>query len=156
MRGWTYNAVSNTYFNDEKVRAWPEDGRWFGLYLLVNEKRSAEGFYGLPLGLMCDDLGWDRERLLAALEIVRDAGFASYDETARVVLIHKALKYHPPRGHPSITGALKAVIGVQGSPALFEQFLSAADKYAPDFAKAIRTHYELPRGGMAGAIGSPE
>jgi hypothetical protein len=156
MRGWTYNAVSNTYFNDEKVRAWPEDARWFGLYLLVNEKRSAEGFYGLPLGLACDDLGWDRERLEQALQVVQDAGFASYDATARVVLIHKALKYHPPKGRPSITGALKAVVSVQGSPALFDHFLAAADKYAPDFAAAIRTHYKLPEGAMAGAIPSPE
>jgi hypothetical protein len=156
MRGWTYNAVSNTYFNDEKVRAWPEDARWLGLYLLTNEQRSAEGFYGLPLGLACDDLAWSRERLLAALAEVQAIGFASYDETARVVLIHKALKYHPPKGRPSIMGALKAVVAVKGTPALFDQFVTAADKYAPDFAHAIRVHYELPAGGMAGGIGSPE
>lgn len=156
MRGWSYNAVGNTYFNDEKVRTWPEDARWFGLYLLVNSHRSAEGFYGLPLGLVCDDLNWDRSRVDAALQVLQEAGFASYDPAARVVLIHKALKYHPPKGKPSITGALKVVVGVQGSPALFEQFLAAADKYAPDFAAAIRSHYGLPEGALARAIGRGE
>ena len=33
-----------------------------------------------------------------------------------------------------------------GSPAQFADFLAAADRYAPDFAAAIRHEYELPEG----------
>lgn len=132
------------------MRGWQEDSRTLALYLLTNEQRSAEGFYGLPLGLMADDLQWTPDRLRGALTVVESDGFALYDEAARVVLIRKALKYGKPRGGPSIKGAINVLKGVRGTTEQFGLFLEAADKYAPAFAAAIRLEYTLPKGPYVG------
>lgn len=146
--GWRYNAVSNTFWDDDKVRAWPEDARSLALYLLTSEHRNAEGFYRLSMATAADDLQWDVERVKAAMKDVVASGFAEYDDRARVVLVMKALKYQAPKpGRPaSMQGAVSAVVAVQGSPRLFGLLLEAADKYAPAFGRALRSHYGLPPG----------
>ena len=144
--GWRYNPVASTFHNDTKVRAWPEDARNLALYLLTNEHRTQEGFYRLSKATMADDLQWESERLEAALGRVQTDGFASYDETSRIVLVRHALKYHPPHGSKSVKGAVNAIKRTKGSPALFADLLALADDYAPDLAAAIRAEYALPEG----------
>ena len=142
-RGWRYNAVANTYWTDEKVITWPEDSRTLGIFLLTNDDRTAEGFYNLSPAKVGESLAWSPERLEEALEAPQRDGFCTYDLGVRVVLIHKAMKYHPPRGDRSLTGAVNALDAVHGAPGLFDCFLAAADRYAPEFAARIRKRYGL-------------
>ena len=150
--GWRYNAVSDTFWDDEKVRKWTDDGRYLALYLLTCSRRTGEGFYRLPLVNALDDLGWERGRLDAAMRELCESDFADHDEDARLVLIVKALKHHPPiHGAASIKGAINVLDKAKGSPRLFSRFLAAADRYEQDFAAAIRHHYDLPEGPYQGA-----
>lgn len=141
--GWQ-NTVSPTYWNDQKVRAWHEDGRALALYLLTCPSATGEGFYHLPLGLAAEDLQWPSERLQDALDELVATDFADYDEGPRVVLVVKGLKYHESMTNPrKWGGALTVLNQVQGSPRLFERFLAAADRYQPVFAARIRERYRL-------------
>lgn len=149
--GWSYSAVSVTFWNSLTVRGWTEDGRTLALYLLTCPNRANEGFYHLPLGLVPDDLMWDHERTRAALAELMASDFVDIDEKARVVLIVKALKYTKQiSGPPSLKGALNKLDKVNGSPRLFARFLDGAEKYQPDLAHAIRSHYSLPEGPYEG------
>jgi hypothetical protein len=142
--GWRYNAVSSSFWDDEKVRAWTEDARHLALYLLTCPHRASEGFYRLSVASATDDLQWTRERWDAALQELVKTDFADYDEGARLVLIHKSLKHgNPIHGPKTIKGALNALDRAKGSRRLFDKFLAAAEKYEPAFARAIRHEYGL-------------
>lgn len=142
--GWFYNAVSSTFWDDVKVRAWSEDGRMLALYLLTCPQRVTEGFYRLSVVQATDDLGWPAERFQGAMRELIDTDFADYDEEARLVLVVRALKYGPPiRGPKSTKGALNVLDKAKGSRRLFDRFLAAADRYEPDFAAEIRRYYGL-------------
>ncbi len=150
--GWTYNTVDVSFWDDEKVRGWTEDGRTLGIYLLTCSHKSSEGFYRLPVTVALDDLKWTGERWDAALADLITTDFADYDELARLVLVVKALKYHHAiHGQASIKGALNVLEKAKGSPRLFARFLAAAEKYEPDFGAAIRDYYKLEEGPYQGA-----
>jgi hypothetical protein len=150
--GWTYNTVDVSFWDDEKVRGWTEDGRTLGVYLLTCSHKTGEGFYRLPATIVLDDLKWIRPRWHEALAELIETGFADYDHGSRLVFVVKALKYHAPiHGRSSIKGALNVLEKAKGSPRLFGKFLAAADKYEHDFAAAIRAHYKLPEGPYQGA-----
>lgn len=150
--GWRYSTVSLSFWNDLAVRSWSDDGRVLALYLLTCPHRSGEGYFHLPLVLAADDLGWQRERLDAALGELRHSDFVDVDSQPRLVMIVKALKYQPAiRGASSLKGALNQLERAKGSPRLFGRFLDAADAYQPDLADTIRRHYGLPEGPYQGA-----
>jgi hypothetical protein len=150
--GWRYNSMSDSFWDDEKVREWTEDGRHLALYMLTCSHRMSEGFYRLSVALALDDLHWPRERWMATLTELIEADFCDYDDSARLVFIVKALKYHSPiNGPKTIKGALNVLDKAKGSPRLFGRFLAAADRYEPHFAAAIRHQYALPEGAYQGA-----
>lgn len=143
-RGWRYNQVAGTFWQDRKIRSLTGDGRTLAIYLLTCPDRAAEGFYGLPRVLALDHLCWTSERFLRVLTELASVDFAEYDEDGEVVFIVRALKYQPPTGPKSIRGALKALDDVHDAPRLFGRFLESADRYAPEFGTAIRARYGLP------------
>lgn len=142
-RTWKYHATATTFWLDRKVRELDPDARLLAIYLLTCPSRTAEGFYGLPQAIVVDHLGLTPDALTGAFSALSGVGFADYDQGAEVVFIERALKYNPPRGVKSIAGAVSVLDSTHGSPALFDRFLAAADKYAPDFADAIRERYEI-------------
>jgi hypothetical protein len=144
-RAWRYNQTANTYWADRKVHRWSPDARLLGIYLLTCPDRVAEGFHSLPLVLVLDHLGWDRDQFDAAMSELHGAEFATYSYEAEAVFVVRALKYTPPKGISSIRGALSMLQNVDGAPELFDRFLAAADKYAPEFAAAIKDRYGLAR-----------
>lgn len=143
--GWQ-NPVSPTFWNDEKVRAWTDHAQLLALYLLTCPAKTGEGFYHLRLSEASDDLGWPAERTREALDELIATDFADYDEGPRVMLIVKGLKYHPSgfANRKHVTGALRQVGQVHGSPRLFGRFHSAAARWQPQLADAISAHYGIP------------
>lgn len=136
--------MSLTFWNDVKVRAWADDSRMLALYLLTCPHRTLEGIYHLPLELAASDVGWPVDRLRHALAELLATDFVDVDETARLVLIVKGLKYQPTiRGPRSLQGAINALEGTNGSDRLFGRFMQAADNYQPELAAHIRGHYGL-------------
>ena len=138
-----YGTVARLIWRDTRIRGAGEDARTLALYLLTAPTGSTEGFYPLEWVLLTSHLRWSDERTGAALAAL--AFFATYDQAAQVVLIHKRLKFEAPAGK-QVLGAVRALERVQDSPALFWRFLEAADRYAPGFAAAIREHYGIRSG----------
>ena len=138
----SYNPVAVTVWDDAKVYALSEDARVLFVYLLTNRLRTAEGFYALPKAFALDQLHWDMGRLVNAAVEIEEADLAIYELRAGAVLIVKGLKYNVPNVK-QIPAAIRKLAQVQDAPRLFERFLSGADRYAPNFADAIRKHYHL-------------
>jgi len=148
-RTWRYHAVAGTFWQDRKIRTLSEDGRTLAIYLLTCPDRTSEGFYGLPRVLLLDHLGWFPDRLTEALTCLADADFAHYDDDAEVVFVTRALKYNTPRGIKSIRGGVSVLDSTHGAPDLFARFLASADRYAPEFAGAIRQRYGIVSDGSS-------
>jgi hypothetical protein len=136
-----YQKLNAGFWRDPKIRGLSEDGRTLAVYLLTCPERRTEGLYGLPVVLATDELQWTRERLQMAVLELEMCGFARYDLGAQAVFIVRALKFHPPRGPKQIVGAVSKVAEVRDSGGLFWAFLEAADRYAPEFAAALRDRY---------------
>lgn len=144
-----YQSVSITFLLDHKVRGWDDDAEKLATYLMLNPYRATEGYYALSPGQMTDLIGWDRARLQRAVHTLTEDGFVRWDQEAGVVLILKALKYHPPTGAKTIAGAVNRLDTFDGTPDLFELFLSAAEKYAPEFGMALRSKYGMGHTGQS-------
>jgi len=138
-----FNWVHKTFYDDLAVRGWSDDLRATALYLLTCPDRASEGFFRLRLINLCGHLRRDEDTVREALGELERAGFARYDERAEVVLILKALKYQAPAGRTQIRGAVAAVERVHDAPELFNALLEAADRYASEFADALREHYGI-------------
>jgi hypothetical protein len=134
-----YHLVAPKYWPD--MRGLSRDAKLLGLYLLTCEHRNTEGLYYLPLAYMADDLEMSAKVLRKALVELEGRDFISYDESARVLFIHKALTYpsQQPKTDNQVRGAMNALADVPPSP-LWDAFGMAAETYAPDLAKAIADH----------------
>lgn len=151
-RKWKYNAIAGTFWTDRGVRSLSDDARNLFLYVLSCPERVTEGLYRFSPALAASRLAWDPERLIVAFDALDKAKMVRLDEDAEVVFVCHGLKYNPPRGTPSIRGALKSLDETTDAPKLFEAFVSAARRYAPPFADAIAERYGLNFEHMVGPL----
>jgi hypothetical protein len=131
-----FQRVYVRFWQDPKVRGWADHQKLLGAYLLTCPHRTSEGLFWLPHGYVAQDLGWSIERVWEGYSGLEEAGFCVYDDTSETVLLCKALKYEAPAGPKQIQGAITRLAEVPPSP-LFAQLRDAAEKYAPDFCKAL-------------------
>lgn len=139
----TYWRVSPAFWSDEKVSGcgdypgWSDDAKILALYLLTCEHRNVAGLFRVPKGYICDDLGWERERLAKPLgELLRD-GFIEYDEKARLCLIVNTLEYQAPENENQIKATIKALAELPDS-SLFARLFEQAERFAKPFAERLR------------------
>lgn len=139
-----YFPVSPKFWLKGGARGWTDDEQKMALYLLTSPHRITEGLYSLPREYMERDLEWDAERTARVLRtLIEDRGFAKYDDDAEVVFVAKALRYQPPKGHKSITGALSSLESVPPTY-LIGDLIAAARELAPEFATALEKHHPAP------------
>lgn len=131
-----YQPVSPKFWQDPKVRRWPDHQKLLGAYLLTCPHRTSEGLFWLPHGYVAQDLGWSIERVSEGYSGLQEAGFCAYDDTSETVLLLKALKYQAPAGEKQVAGAINRLADVPATP-LFALLRDAAAKYAPAFCKAL-------------------
>lgn len=116
---------------------WSESAKTLAIYLLCNRHRNTEGLYRLPKAYILGDLGWARERLAEPFAELLEAGFIEYDDKTSVVFVAKALRWQPPDNPNQRKHAVKLLQQLPETP-LFDEFLRAAEEYAPDFAEQLR------------------
>jgi hypothetical protein len=131
-----FQRVYVRFWQDPKVRRWPDHQKLLGSYLLTCPHRTSEGLFWLPHGYVAQDLGWSIERVSEGYSGLIEAGFCAYDDTSETVLLCKALKYEAPAGEKQIQGAITRLADVPPTP-LFAQLRDAAERYAPAFCKAL-------------------
>lgn len=143
-----YYRVSPRFWTDH---AWSDDARLLALYLLTCPHRTTEGLYRLPLAYARDDLGWSPqplgkglpERLRQALAELLASDFCSYDDTAQVVLIHKALKHQAPENHNQVTSALRMLEDLPPTP-LTSTFKRLAERFCKRLAERLPEGFAQP------------
>jgi hypothetical protein len=131
-----FRQMSPKYWQDPKVRRWPDHQKLLGAYLLTSPHRTSEGLFWLPHGYVAQDLGWSIERVSEGYSGLAEAGFCAYDDTSETVLLYKALKYEAPVGEKQMAGAIARLADMPPSP-LFALLRDAAEQYAPAFGKAL-------------------
>lgn len=134
-----YAKVFGTFYERSKKRGWDTSTLVLAKYVIDCEHRRSEGIYRLPMSYILEDLpkGWGKARIRKTFAILAQDGFAIYDEDSSVVLLLNALKREAPAGPDQTTGALK-VLAKLPETVLWPRFLEAAERYAPDFAVALR------------------
>src|SRR6185295_18128904 len=73
-----------------------EDARTLALYLMTCQHGSTSGVFPLPDGYVCEDIGWDSERVLKGFEELFRKGFATRCGTTKWVWVVKHLDWNPP------------------------------------------------------------
>jgi hypothetical protein len=131
-----FYPISPLFWTDEKTAAWDEPTRNLAFYVLTCEHRNLEGLYRLPYAYVAADLGWAVDEVSFRMETLIDCGFIKYDPDARVIFLPKALKYHQPTSPNHVKGALNDLASVPDT-CLLDDFLEAANRYAPTLAKAL-------------------
>lgn len=89
-----YTRIKSRFWVDEKVQDWSDDTKLLALYLLTSPHNNMMGCYVLPKLYICEDLGWEPERLAEPFAKLLDDGFIKYDAKARLVLLCNYLKHN--------------------------------------------------------------
>lgn len=132
-----YGTLEHVFWEDADLQELGLEGRAVAAYLLTCRHSNSEGYYRLAVGYVCDDLRIDRRTALDYLAALDLKNFARFDPDSQVVFIRNAMRFRPPKGHPTITGALRRVTEVPPNP-FRGLFYDAAWQWAPDFAAALR------------------
>lgn len=129
--------MSPSFWTDEDSKRWSDEHKLFALYLLTGPHRKTEGLYRLPVLYMAADIGWRQEDVEEALRFLEEeCGWLSYDAEVEVVFIRRALSYTPPENANQVKNAVRNVLELPHT-ALLDEFMEAAEEYAPDLAQAI-------------------
>lgn len=132
-----YGNLEHAFWEDPDLQELGLEGRAFAAYLLTCRHSTSEGYYRIAVGYICDDLRVEKDAALGYLRALDLKNFARFDEASQVVFIRNAMRYRPPKGSPSITGALRRAIEVPPNP-FRGLFYDAACQWAPDFAACLR------------------
>lgn len=131
-----YNRVSPRFWTEAQVEGWSDAEKLLGLYLLTCEARTTEGLYRLTWQTVSGDLDWSLERVTQTVSKLLARGFVAYDETARVVLLPKALSYQRPENANQIKAAVKSILALPRTE-LLPAFVSAANQHCPELVTAL-------------------
>lgn len=138
-----YGTLEHVFWEDPDLQELGLQGMCVGAYLLTCRHSTSEGYYRLAVGYMCEDLCIDRSAALAYLQALDLKNFARFDQASQVVFIRNAMRFRPPKGGPSITGALRRATEVPMNP-FRGLFYDAACQWAPDFATVLRANGWAP------------
>lgn len=132
-----FHPIYPTYWSEAKRQGWSDAAMVLGAYLLTCRHRTSEGLYQLPLMYAAHDLCWPLDKVKEAFAELTSSGFAVYDSDNEVVLVCNALRFHAPRGEKSVRGAVNALLAAP-TTSLRGRFLAAAERHAPDLARALK------------------
>ena len=139
--GPRYFRVAPRFWDD--AASWTDDAKLLALYLLTCPHRTSEGLFRMPKAYAREDMEWSPERFEEAFRELLEVGFIRYDETARVVLIRKALKYQAPANDNMAKAALAKLDDLPETH-LWREFRLLAEQYAEQLAERLRERYGEP------------
>ena len=133
----SYSKVNKSFWYDSKVENWDFESKFFALYLLTNHHSNTEGLYKLPLAYISFDLKLEKEKIKDLLNYLIKEDFINYDQQNSIVFIKKGLKYNKIKNKSQRKSAFNKIDNLSQSY-LFQQFIKAAEKYDPQFAKFVK------------------
>lgn len=118
-----------------------KDAKLVLYHVKMAPQRLTEGCFRLPLQHIALEEGLTEPETLKAIAELEDQGFIEYDADSEVVLDLTALVHFSPKGWQQIQGAVNALSEVPDKSHLLGRMYEIAERYAPEFAEAIRGEY---------------
>ena len=142
-----YSRVPQRFWNDEKVRKWPDSVTNLALYLMTCAHHWLEGIFVLPPNYVVADRLWTLKKVKRAIAVLTKDGFLRYDPETNVMLLQNALEIQYPEGDNQIKGAIRRILDLPKTQLLNEYLELARIRCccpgAPD--SATRFYAELER-----------
>lgn len=92
-----FGKVSPTVWSSRKFTRLPDDSsKLLFLYCLTAPHSNSVGLYKLPIGYICEDLGWTTERCRKGIETLSKGLLIRYDEGEKTVWIEQWFRFNPP------------------------------------------------------------
>lgn len=88
-----YGQIQCSFWHKGGEEDWDVDMLLLGAYLLTSPHSNGIGVYRLPIGYVCDDLGWTQDRAEKGFQKLSAKGFCNRFGT--VVMIPKFLRWNP-------------------------------------------------------------
>lgn len=104
----SYGKVHQTFWTDQKTRAFSDDAKLLAVYLVSGPHRAAIGAMRLPTGYIVADLGWTEQRIEKALAEMERAGFIARDKASQWLCIINQVKYDPPTNPNQVRSLTRA------------------------------------------------
>jgi uncharacterized phage protein (TIGR02220 family) len=146
-----YGKLHSSFWTSPTIRAVSEDGRTLAAYLLSSPHSNMLGCFRIPDGYVCEDLGWDSERVTKGFAELFNNGFATRSEGSKWVVIHKFLKWNQPE-NPNVVKAAEKLfdqipVGSGVKPLLVAGIREFEPRFNPSKLKGFETVSEgLPKG----------
>ncbi|MCK9601852.1 MAG: hypothetical protein M0R06_22600 [Sphaerochaeta sp.] len=131
-----YTQVYNQMWYDPEFKGLGDDGRLFFVYAMSSPHSNMIGYYRLPLGYICADLGWTMDKASRMVKTVDH--FLAYDEVAEVVLVFKYLKYNPIQNPNQSKAAVEQLLSLPMN-GLRSRFLECVRAFAAKFVNDFET-----------------
>ena len=106
-----YGKVFSSFWTSQTIRAMDDDARTLAIYLLTCPHGTIAGVFRLPDGYVCDDLNWEKTRVIKAFDTLCK-GFVSRCETTKWVWINKHFEWNKPENPLQLKGAKKIALTI--------------------------------------------
>jgi hypothetical protein len=88
------------------VKGLSDGAKLLALYLLTCPHHNSLGCFGLPMGYIAGDTGWQPQVIRRRLAELEGEGFAFYDEAAGWVIMPSYLKHNPAKNRDHMKGII--------------------------------------------------
>jgi hypothetical protein len=99
-----------------------EDAALLRLYFSTGPHSNMVGLYLQPISYTCEDLQRSPERVKAALSLLEQRGWVSFDPEARVIWVPSILAAQPLQNENQVVSALRGVAGLPHTRLLRELY----------------------------------
>lgn len=117
-----YGKIKSSFWTNAKIRNLSENARHLLLYIYSCPHGNSIGCFVLPLGYICEDMGWDMERVTKLVRELNSNGFIDRDESTRLIRINSWWEHNSIENLNVAKSAVKTLSMLPKCPLLFEVF----------------------------------
>lgn len=139
-----YGKVHSCFWSSPTVAAMSDDAKMLALYLMTCQHNTIAGVFRLPDGYVCEDLGWDAERVAEGFAELFANGFATRCATTKWVWIIKHLVWNPPENPNQRKAVAKMALQVPDQCAWKADFSASAGEADANKAEPAATENANP------------
>lgn len=134
-----YGKVATAFWTSDDVRGLSDGAKLLALFLLTGPHSNMVGAFRLPLAYLEADLGWDRERAVAALAELVHSGFVIHDPEREEVGMPAFLKWNPLENPNQWKAARKLLEQLPQHGSVFTMLAQAVEPFRNRFETVRRT-----------------
>lgn len=90
-----YGSVHTCFWTHGAIQSLSDHAKLLALYLLTGPHTNMLGCFRLPVGYICEDMGWQTQQVFKQLKELADIDFAYYDTSYYWLMIPQFLTWNP-------------------------------------------------------------